>query len=252
MADVQIENGYTKIANDLMLAFCKAGLSGSEYMIALTVLSKTYGWNKKYDYISISQFMRLTLLDRQTVIRATKKLVSKMILGSTKDDTSVITKYCINKDYDRWDLVAKMIPSGQNDTLGSVKNDTRGVAKKKALYYTKDILTKDKNTKHLFDFESLWTKYPNKDGKKQAQRHFKNTVKNQEDYINISKAIENYLGSERVKKGFIKNGSTWFNNWQDWLNYIEPAYVVNEQEALERKAGLRHDPSSRKRSYNEE
>lgn len=71
-------------------------------------------------------------------------------------------------------------------------------------------------------FEGLWAKYPNKDGKKHAKRHFLASVKTQEDYARISKALENYLGSKRVREGFIKNGSTWFNNWQDWLEYQEP------------------------------
>lgn len=68
-------------------------------------------------------------------------------------------------------------------------------------------------------FEILWNKYPNKDGKKAAFRHFELTVRTPEDVHDISLALENYLKSDKVKKGFIKNGSTWFNNWKDWINY---------------------------------
>lgn len=68
-----------------------------------------------------------------------------------------------------------------------------------------------------FDFESLWAKYPNKDGKKAAERHFHNEVKNDQDWQDINTALKNYLESDVVKKGFIKNGSTWFNNWRDWI-----------------------------------
>lgn len=68
-----------------------------------------------------------------------------------------------------------------------------------------------------FDFESIWLKYPKRDGKKDAMRHFKASVKTEQDWNDINKALQNYIKSEPVQKGFIKNGSTWFNNWRDWV-----------------------------------
>jgi hypothetical protein len=70
-------------------------------------------------------------------------------------------------------------------------------------------------------FEAIWEQYPSKDGKKAAERHFRSSVKTLEDFEAIKRALKNYLGSERVRKGFVKNGSTWFNNWRDWVNYVE-------------------------------
>lgn len=69
-----------------------------------------------------------------------------------------------------------------------------------------------------FDFESIWTLYPNKDGKKVAKRSFDLSVQIQKDWEDINKALENYKKSERVRKGYIKNGSTWFTNWRDWID----------------------------------
>lgn len=82
-----------------------------------------------------------------------------------------------------------------------------------------------------FDFESIWAKYPNKDGKKAADRHFKASVKTEKDWQDINQALKNYLDSEVVKKGFIKNGSTWFNNWRDWIQPpIKPVNPVPRSE----------------------
>jgi len=75
------------------------------------------------------------------------------------------------------------------------------------------------NSKH---FNVIWNKYPNRVGKKVAEKHFKATVKTEEDLNSIEKALDVYLKSERVEKGFVQNGSTWFNNWQDWIDYEEP------------------------------
>jgi hypothetical protein len=75
-----------------------------------------------------------------------------------------------------------------------------------------------------FSFETVWSKYPNKDGKKIAERSFHSSVKTEQDFKDIVQALENYLKSEKVQKGFIKNGSTWFNNWRDWVN---PSQAMN-------------------------
>ena len=58
-------------------------------------------------------------------------------------------------------------------------------------------------------------------GKKRAFRSFRASVKDEGAWQRINKALDNYLASERVKKGFIQNGSTWFANWEDWLEYKE-------------------------------
>jgi len=68
-------------------------------------------------------------------------------------------------------------------------------------------------------FNKIWEKYPNKDGKKSALAHFLVSVNSQKDWDDINIALRNYLGSDRVKNGYIKNGSTWFNNWRDGINF---------------------------------
>lgn len=80
--------------------------------------------------------------------------------------------------------------------------------------HTKPTVPKD-------TFIAVWDLYPKKVGMKQAERHFNQTVKTEDDLVRIRSALENYLKSERVFKGFVQNGSTWFNNWQDWVDFKE-------------------------------
>jgi hypothetical protein len=80
-------------------------------------------------------------------------------------------------------------------------------------------------------FELLWLKYPkDKDGlrkgKKEAQRHFEASVKTEQDWKDINRAIEKYAKSETVLKGFVKNGSTWFNNWRDFIPEPEKPRLI--------------------------
>jgi len=91
--------------------------------------------------------------------------------------------------------------------------------KVKDKYKVKDkVEVKDKDKKAIFDFDTIWDQYPDKSGKKQAKKHFNVSVKNNQDWENIIIALNNYLQSGRVKNGYIQKGSTWFNNWQDWID----------------------------------
>lgn len=80
-------------------------------------------------------------------------------------------------------------------------------------------IKEENQSKAVFDFESIWKDYPNKQGRKEAIRHFSASVKSPGDFENIKKALQNYNRSivgKDVK--YIKHGSTWFNDWQDWVN----------------------------------
>ena len=77
-------------------------------------------------------------------------------------------------------------------------------------------------------FETLWAQYPNKDGKKAALKHYISSVKTDQDKSDIQKAINNYIASDRVRNGYIKNGATWFNNWKDWIEYKDSKSETTE------------------------
>ena len=76
------------------------------------------------------------------------------------------------------------------------------------------------NTQCAF-FEQLWQDYPNQVGKKLAYKQNKSYIINKQDDAYIITALNNYKKSDRVMRGFIQNGSTWFNNWRDWIKKKE-------------------------------
>jgi len=94
------------------------------------------------------------------------------------------------------------------------------------------------NSIYIGEFEILWEKYPKKLGKKESKIHFRATVKNQDDVNRIKQALYNYChhASDKEPK-FIMNGSTWFNNWEDWVDYEPPDTPEEKKEriALENK-----------------
>lgn len=74
-------------------------------------------------------------------------------------------------------------------------------------------------------FEKVWVRYPSRDGKKEAIRHFRNSVRSLADFQRLEKSLDNYLAHLALPQNSFKqpkNGKTWFNNWQDWENWQEP------------------------------
>lgn len=85
----------------------------------------------------------------------------------------------------------------------------------------KEIKGKEIQKAIIFNFDDIWSKYPKRIGRKQAFKHFKASVVSEADFDNIRVALANYTQSERVLKGYVQNGATWFNNWKDWVDYKE-------------------------------
>jgi len=71
----QIENGYTQIANELMDAIIQIRIPGEARQCLDFIIRKTYGWHKKSDAISLSQFVSATGLSKVHVCRMLNKLV---------------------------------------------------------------------------------------------------------------------------------------------------------------------------------
>jgi hypothetical protein len=82
-------------------------------------------------------------------------------------------------------------------------------------------------------FESFWKQYPNKDGKIAALKHFTASIKGEKDLQDIQTALDNYklhIKSAGIKPQYIKNGSTWFYNWRDWVDYKPPVDLDKEKD----------------------
>ena len=129
MASPQSENGHIDIANEIAEALMKVNLSAYESRVLWFIFRKTYGWKKKTDWLSLSQFSKCIGLDRRLIHRAIKSLSSKKMIVINRDDKNRIS-YGFQKNYDRWQL--KRVSSKKMTRLSSKEIPT------------KDTVTKDK------------------------------------------------------------------------------------------------------------
>ena len=102
MTSPQLENGYLKIANELWDALIKIRIPGEQRQCLDLIIRKTYGYNKKADKISVSQFSQATGINRRSVQRALKLLLSRKIIHGVKSADREVVTYGINKNYLQW------------------------------------------------------------------------------------------------------------------------------------------------------
>jgi phage replication O-like protein O len=107
MASPQKGDGYTDIANDIMDHLCKLRIPGEARQVLDLIFRKTYGFSKKTDKISLSQFVEKTGLSKPHVCKALSTL-SEMKLIITQKGNDMNT-YSFNKDYDQWQPLPKKV-----------------------------------------------------------------------------------------------------------------------------------------------
>lgn len=143
MASPQAENGHIDVANELAEALARIRISGEEYQILWVIFRKTYGWHKKQDAISLSQFVEMTGIDKPHVIRAIKNLLPKKVITVANNGNEPAKLYGINKDYDKW----KPLPKKATLPIMAIKVANNGKASLPILGTTKETTTKEKKEK---------------------------------------------------------------------------------------------------------
>ncbi|MEM8324799.1 replication protein, partial [Morganella morganii] len=94
MAD--LDNGYTRIANEILDAVMIAGLTKHQLLIIMAVWRKTYGYNKKTDWIGNEQMELMIGIDKTKCSTAKNQLIRMKILIQEG------RKVGINKNISEW------------------------------------------------------------------------------------------------------------------------------------------------------
>ena len=251
MADVQIENGYTMIANELLEQFGKLKLSGSQWNILMVAIRQSYGYHRKECDITNQYIAEATGLHKCNVSRELSCLESMGIIRVKKNYGK--RSLSLNKNYEQWKFSTKAVIKNDNPEQLSkpitkvIKNDNSKLSKpitenikndnhtykrkhkdniKENIKYTENFkndnssVTKMKNTDFSSEFENLWKLYPKKRGRtaisKKAMKELEKA-----GYETIRQAIEAYKNEIRrnhTSEQYILNGSTFFNGrWRDYI-----------------------------------
>lgn len=151
-ASPQLEDGFIRIANELMEAILGFGFTHRETMVLFAIIRKTYGYGKKTDDISASQLSELCKVPRQHVTTTLNVLAQRNVI--TKASGKFGTIIGIQKSHKKW------ISAGQLNVLlgspklgqgcpesGHVPNQDRGCPESGQFASPKSGHTKDNVTK---------------------------------------------------------------------------------------------------------
>lgn len=118
----QLEDGFTPIANAIMDALARTRFSGYERSVLDFLFRKTYGWSKKSDLISLSQFVDATRISKPNVVHTLNRLVKRNVIGVVKSDNGNLTRYEFNKHYGEWVALSKSTTLSKSTMLPLLKS----------------------------------------------------------------------------------------------------------------------------------
>lgn len=130
LSNMAQQDPFTSLHNSVLEAIALQSLSGAELRVLIIIWRKTFGFQKQKDNISISQFMQMTGLSRQTIYDALSRLIEKKIVCRT------VSKTWFCKDFMKLD-VSKTVPSAKPYRTESA---TKSVSK---TVPTKETVTKE-------------------------------------------------------------------------------------------------------------
>lgn len=112
---VSLEDGYTRVADELIEELSKTDLSGREFRILLCIIRKTYGFCKPDDWIALSQFAEMTGINKPNSSALLKRLCERKIIIRSENGND--RRYSINTTVSEW--------TGKPKKQGVIENDNR-------------------------------------------------------------------------------------------------------------------------------
>ena len=159
MAD--LENGYTRIANEILEEMAKIKLSPTQYRILFVVWRYTYGFQRKKHQLSLTFLSEATQCDFRLVQRELKKLITAKVLKTEQINGSA-RLISFNKKIKEWQIGIGEIDNGRIDngridkgTIGEIDKGTIGEIdnqeRKKEIYKERGADTEKTKYKSVYD-----------------------------------------------------------------------------------------------------
>ena len=236
MASPQADNGYTRIANEIMDNLAKIRIAGEARQMLDVIIRKTYGFNKKEDKISTSQFMKLTGLSRIAIPKARRKLLELNLITVSQKGYSQGLTYSIQKNYEKWqpypkkDTVSKKgyrcIPKRIQNCIpkSSTQKTLKDTIQKKVLFPIQEIVEHYKKIKK-YDTITNW----NKEHFARATASAKRIISQADDKEHAYRAITE-IGKYCDSEGLSWTIETVVKKFPDWkLGQLKPSNSQKEQ-----------------------
>lgn len=120
VANVQTENGYTRIANEILENIAQIKLSPTQYRLIFIVWRYTYGFQRKEHNMSLTFLHEATGCDKRQIQRELTRLEERKIIFQTiKNGSYRLIQF--NKNYEEWLETVGKTDNGKT-TIGETTN----------------------------------------------------------------------------------------------------------------------------------
>lgn len=105
MASPQVENGYTRIANELLEAIYSTRFNGTQFKILLCIIRYTYGFKRKSHDLSISFISKATGVSKRYISAELSRLIDNKVIAVLQEHTDTTSRVlALNKNYKQWTI----------------------------------------------------------------------------------------------------------------------------------------------------
>ncbi len=99
----QLEDGYTRISNELLEAICRSDFNGSQMRILMLFIRTSYGYGKRQAAFPIEYIQQQTGLSERNARRAVNNLIDGNVLAVKEEATRGKARILqLNKKYSSW------------------------------------------------------------------------------------------------------------------------------------------------------
>jgi phage replication O-like protein O len=157
MANPQIENGFTKIANELLEEIIKRDFSKRELKVIFSVIRFTFGFHRKEAELSLRFISESTGIKFHHLSTTINDLATKNILILSENETRKQGRILkLNKDYDTWNINSSQNSNSSQKGNGSVPKKVTDLPKTVTLSGTKkerykENIKKEENNLHALE-----------------------------------------------------------------------------------------------------
>ncbi len=234
MANVQKENGYTPIANEIIEQLVRLPLNGTQLRIIAVVWRYTYGFSRKQHELSIS-FIRKSLgletTQYKQVTRELKRLLDmKILIEKVKPNKNKTRVIAFNKNHDLWikQTTGRIRPEDELDQNEGTKKTREPLDELD--HQENNIKTKYKTSTYTPEFEEFYKEYPRAEEKRRTFTNWKKCLK-QYKFKQLMTACNNYKSvKEGTEKQFLKTSANFLGKDKVFEDYID--YQIEEPKKI--------------------
>lgn len=155
MESPQLENGYTRIANEILEQTSKAKFNATQLKILLTIWRYTYGFNRKEHSFALTFLSEATGSHKSQLKKEVDKLIEYNVINVRKEATFNSARVLsLNKDYSKWQCLQVVNSSTVSESTTSTVSESTYSGVSESTYQERKVKdnTKEKDFKSVFDY----------------------------------------------------------------------------------------------------